>query len=94
METMLTVDELAAIRHCSPQYIKRLIKEDKIKADRTLNANNRPKYLIPLSSLDAPLQDKYLKQHRPTPRPPRPRQSRWIHTARRSAMRSRTGGGW
>ena len=73
METMLTVDELAAIRHCSPQYIKRLIKEDKIKADRTLNANNRPKYLIPLSSLDAPLQDKYLKQHRPTAPPPAPK---------------------
>lgn len=73
METMLTVDELAAIRHCSPQYIKRLIKEDKIKAERTLNANNRPKYLIPLRSLDAPLQDKYLKQHRPAAPPPAPK---------------------
>ena len=57
----------------SYRHAKRLAETGEIKADRTLNANNRPKYLIPLSSLDAPLQDKYLKQHRPTAPPPAPK---------------------
>ena len=39
----------------SYRHAKRLAETGEIKADRTLNANNRPKYLIPLSSLDAPL---------------------------------------
>lgn len=72
METMLTCQELASLMGISYRHAKRLAETGEIKADRTLNANNRPKYLIPLSSLDAPLQDKYLKQHRPTAPPPAP----------------------
>ena len=73
METMLTCQELASLMGISYRHAKRLAETGEIKADRTLNANNRPKYLIPLSSLDAPLQDKYLKQHRPTAPPPAPK---------------------
>lgn len=73
METMLTCQELASLMGISYRHAKRLAETGEIKADRTLNANNRPKYLIPLSLLDATLQDKYLKQHRPTEPPPAPK---------------------
>lgn len=97
METMLTCQELASLMGISYRHAKRLAETGEIKADRTLNANNRPKYLIPLSSLDAPLQDKYLKQHRPTAPPPAPKvEAKPLDTysGAEAARRSRTGGGW
>lgn len=59
---LLTVKEVAELRNCTERNIKKLITDDKLQAEKTLNDRNRPKYLIPLTALDTELQAKYYNQ--------------------------------
>lgn len=61
-EIMLTVKEIAELKGCSEQYIKKLVAENKLVCVETTNEKNRKKYLIPLSSLPGNLQRKYYQQ--------------------------------
>lgn len=62
---MLTVKEVAALKGCSVQYVKKLALDGKLKAEETLNSKNRKMYLIPIDALDPKLQQKYFQQHKP-----------------------------
>lgn len=59
----LTVKEVADLKNCSEQYIKRLVFDGQLKADEETNKNNRKRYLIPLTELNHKEQIKYYKQH-------------------------------
>lgn len=59
---LLTVAEVAALKGCSQQYIKKLCKDGKLEAELATNSNNRPQYRIPLDSLPCELQTKYYKR--------------------------------
>lgn len=59
----LTVKEVADIKNCSVQYIKKCITDGSINADIDYNKNNRKKYLIPLTALTSHEQLKYYKQN-------------------------------
>lgn len=63
METYLTVKEVAELKGCSTQYLRKAALSGSIKAKKELNDKNRPQYLIPLSALDTKLQLKYQKSH-------------------------------
>lgn len=57
---LLTVKEVAELKGCSLQYIKRIIKEGKLQAEETINKqNNKKQYVIPVSALPEELQIKY-----------------------------------
>lgn len=56
---MLTAKQVAEVKGCSYQYIKRIIKDGKLNAVETLNDKNRKTYLIPLSELDEEQQYKW-----------------------------------
>lgn len=58
-EPMLSVAEVALLRNCSVQYIQRLAKQGTLTCETVQGANGRPKYLIPLSALDAKEQRRY-----------------------------------
>lgn len=45
----LTVKEVAELKGCSEQYVKKIIKDGKLSAEQTVNEKSRPKYLIPVS---------------------------------------------
>lgn len=55
METYLTVKEVAELKGCSTQYLRKAALSGSIKAKKELNDKNRPQYLIPLSALDTKL---------------------------------------
>lgn len=57
---LLTVKEVAELKGCSEQYIRRIIKEGKLQAQEDSNpANNIKQYLVPVSALPEELQRKY-----------------------------------
>lgn len=62
MGQMLTVGDVAALKSCTPRYIKRIVKEGKLPAEETLNQRKRKTYLIPLEALDEGLQRKWYRQ--------------------------------
>jgi hypothetical protein len=64
---LLTVKEVAALKGCSVQYIKRLAQTNALEHEVGANANGKKKYLIPLSALEASLQRKWYKLHGVTP---------------------------
>ncbi|MCM1316525.1 MAG: hypothetical protein NC244_14275 [Alistipes senegalensis] len=55
----LTVAEMAELKNCSVQYIKKLCKDGKIQTEQELNCKRRMKYMIPVSTLSEDLQAKY-----------------------------------
>lgn len=59
----LTVKEVAELKECSPQYVKKIILEGILSSSVSVNQNNRKKYLIPLSALSEQEQLKYYKSH-------------------------------
>ncbi|MDR1629877.1 MAG: Mu transposase C-terminal domain-containing protein [Oscillospiraceae bacterium] len=59
---MLTVAELAGLKGCSSQYIKKMALENKLVCEMVTNDKNRKKYLFPLRELPAELQAKYYAQ--------------------------------
>ena len=59
----LTVKEVAELKGCSVQYIKKIAKDGKIEAVQELNPdNNCMQYKIPVSALPEELKAKYYKQ--------------------------------
>lgn len=60
----LTVQETADLKGCSERYIKKLCKDGKLNCSIETNGKNRPKYMIPISSLPEDLQTKYYSQKR------------------------------
>lgn len=60
----LSVNDVADLKGCSVQYIKKVIKDGKLEAEQTVNEKNRPKYLIPITALPEELRSKYYKQKR------------------------------
>ena len=58
----LTVKQVAELKKCSEQYIKKLCKDGKFQTEQELNCRGRMKYLIPVSALSEDLQAKYYKQ--------------------------------
>lgn len=59
----LTVKEVADLKSCSSQYIKKIVLEGSLKSEVSVNQNNRKKYLIPISELSTHEQLKYYKSH-------------------------------
>lgn len=63
----LTVKEVAALRGCSEQYVRKLIQTGEIQADMVQNASGGgtggSSYLIPFTALDKKLQKKYMRLH-------------------------------
>lgn len=59
----LTVKEVADLKGCSSQYIKKIVLEGSLKSEVSVNQNNRKKYLIPISELSTHEQLKYYKSH-------------------------------
>ncbi|MFV0399094.1 MAG: MerR family transcriptional regulator, partial [Oscillospiraceae bacterium] len=57
----LTVKEVADLKGCSLQYIKRIAKDGELPSTMGTASNGRPCYLIPLSALDVSLQRKWYK---------------------------------
>lgn len=60
---LLSVKEVAALKGCSVQYIKKLALENILAHEESVSEKGRKKYLFPLGALDAHLQRKWYKQH-------------------------------
>ena len=61
----LTVKEVAQLKQCSIQYIKRLCKDEKLQTELQPHPQNKQLcYMIPVSALSEDLQTKYYKQKR------------------------------
>lgn len=61
MAQMLTAKQVAEIKGCSYQYVKKILKDGKLRSIETVNSKNRKTYLVPLDALDEELQHKQLK---------------------------------
>lgn len=60
--TFLSTAQVAEIKGCSPQYVRKLVKTGRIPANETdTAANNRKEYAIPLNALDEKAQLRYYK---------------------------------
>lgn len=59
----LSTNDVANLRGCSIQYVKKITKDGKIKAERRLNNRNRPVYMIPISELSVKEQLTYYKSN-------------------------------
>ena len=56
----LTVKEVAELKGCSVQYLKKLAKDGRLEARQEINPqNNRMQYLIPLAALPEDVQSRY-----------------------------------
>lgn len=55
----LTVAEMADLKNCKEQYIRKLCKDGKIQTEQVINCKGRMKYMIPVSALLEDLQAKY-----------------------------------
>lgn len=62
MEPMLTVNEVAQLKGCKPQYIRKLAKEGTLQADMTMTERKTPLYMIPLTALEPTLQERYFRE--------------------------------
>lgn len=64
----LTVEEVAALKGCSVQYVRRMVQQGKLAAEKTTGilggGNCGVTYRIPLAALDPKLVKKYLRQQR------------------------------
>ena len=58
---VLSVKELADLKGCSPQWIRKLAGEQKLQGQKRLNADGSPEWVFPLKSLDPHLQLRYYK---------------------------------
>lgn len=67
MGQMLTAKQVAEVKGCSYQYVKRIIKEGKLQAQEILNDKNRKTYLVPLETLDEELQQKWYQMNLENP---------------------------
>lgn len=60
---MLTAKQVAEVKGCSYRYIKRIIKDGKLRAVESLNDKNKMTYLIPLNELDETLQLRWYQKN-------------------------------
>lgn len=61
----LTVKEVAELKGCSEQYIKRLLKSGKLQSEMQLNPDSKKtRYIIPVTALPEELQARYYKRQR------------------------------
>lgn len=58
---MLSVKELADLKGCSPQWIRKLAGEQKLQGQKRINADGSPEWVFPLKSLEPHLQLRYYK---------------------------------
>ena len=66
MEALLKVAEAAALQGVSVRWVQKKAREGHYTGIQVrTNAQNRPEYLIPLTSLPESSQRKYIEQHRP-----------------------------
>lgn len=72
---MLSTSEVAELTGISLRHVKRLAASNKLPCEKTVNSNNRPKYLFPLSGLAA--------------LDPTRRSATWRSTRRRARRRAR-----
>jgi hypothetical protein len=62
---MLTVKQVALLKNCSLRLIQKEISDRNLRAIETKNDRNRKMYLIPLDTLDADLQLKWIQHNQP-----------------------------
>lgn len=67
MGQMLTARQVADVKGCSYQYVKRIIQEGRLAAVETLNSRNRKTYMVPLENLDEELQQRWYRMNRENP---------------------------
>lgn len=67
MGQMLTAKQVAEVKGCSYQYVKRIIKDGRLPAQEVLNEKNRKTYLVPLNALDEELQQKWYQMNLENP---------------------------
>ena len=61
MGQLLTAKQVAEVKGCSYQYVKRIIEEGKLQAREVMNDKNRKTYLVPLEALEEELQEKWYR---------------------------------
>ncbi|NBK79087.1 MerR family transcriptional regulator [bacterium D16-76] len=61
MNPVLSVKELADLKGCSPQWIRKLAGEQKLHGQKRINADGSPEWVFPLKSLEPHLQLRYYK---------------------------------
>ena len=49
---VLSVKELADLKGCSPQWIRKLAGEQKLHGQKRINADGSPEWVFPLKSLE------------------------------------------
>lgn len=59
MEAMLSIQEVVELMGCSRQYVNKLAKNGKLIGKKITNSDGSPKWMFPISSLDADTQRKY-----------------------------------
>lgn len=64
MAIELSTAEVASLKGCSTQYIRRLAKTEKLKGRKCLNADGSPGWMFLVEELPAKLQEKYYNQLR------------------------------
>lgn len=62
METLLKTSDVATLLNCTDRHVRNLIQRGQLESKQTFNKNNKPLFLIPLSTLNVDLQRKYLAQ--------------------------------
>ena len=64
MAQMLTAKQVAEVKGCSYQYVKRILQEGKLQAIETVNSRNRKIYQIPLEALPEELQQRWYQMQK------------------------------
>ncbi len=62
MEAILTAKEVADLKGCSPQWIRKIAQTGKLKGQKRINADGSPEWVFPISALESDLQQKYFHQ--------------------------------
>lgn len=64
MAIELSTAEVASLKGCSTQYIRRLAKTEELKGHKCLNADGSPGWMFLVEELPTKLQEKYYNQLR------------------------------
>lgn len=65
MEALLKASEASALMGVSMRHVRRMAQSGALSYQIHMNAQNRPEYLFPLSSLPDAAQQKYFAEHAP-----------------------------
>lgn len=103
MEALLKASEASALMGVSMRHVRRMAQSGALSYQIHMNAQNRPEYLFPLSSLPDAAQQKYFAEHAPAALPaatpakakrltsPPPSANLWKPTLPRNAVKLGTG---